>query len=136
MHLFEPRQKRRSCVSKSQFDAPVAPSAVRAPQATKRSQCKVLQQTPASSFDHLAGASHHRYRQLEAECSRGFEVHDELEPRWAFDGEVGRLGTTQNPTNVTATTAKHIGKVRPIGDETSCIHMRPVKIYRGQASLP
>jgi hypothetical protein len=41
-------------------------------------------------------------------------LHDHLEPRWALGREVGRLGAAQNPSDVTAATAKHIGKIRPI----------------------
>ena len=94
-----------------------------------------LQQVLPASFEYYVGTHEDRFRDGDPEGFRGLEVHDQLEPRWALDGEVGRLGAAQNPTNVTAATAKHIGKVRPIRDESACIYMSPVKVYCGQASL-
>jgi len=79
-------------------------------------------------FNYCVGTHEDCFRDGDPEGFRGLEVHDQIEPRWALDGKVGRLGAAQNPTNVTAATAKHIGKVRPVGDETSCIHMRPVSM--------
>src|SRR5262249_45309974 len=66
---------------------------------------------------------------------RGLEVHDHLEPRWTLDGQVGKSSAVQNPSDVTAATAKHVGKVRPIGDQAAGVRMRPVKVDRGQASF-
>src|SRR5207247_500396 len=37
--------------------------------------------------------------------------------------------------NVTSATAKHIGKVRPIGNQTAGVRMRPVEVDRRQASF-
>src|SRR5947209_2399258 len=87
------------------------------------------------SFDHLVGAHQDCFGDGDAESFRSLEVHDQLEPRRALDGKVVRLGTAHYPTDVDPATPKHIRKVRPIGDETSRINVRPVKIYRGQASL-
>src|SRR5262245_30276540 len=87
------------------------------------------------SFEHCVRTHEDCFWDGDTEGFRGLYVHDQIEPRWALDGEVGRLGAAQNPTNVTAATAKHIRKVRPIGDETPCIHMSHVRIYRGQISL-
>jgi hypothetical protein len=45
-------------------------------------------------------------------------LHDHLEPRSALDREVGTLGAAQNPSDATAATAKHIGKIRPMNTGT------------------
>jgi Histidine kinase-, DNA gyrase B-, and HSP90-like ATPase len=87
------------------------------------------------SFDHRVCTQQDCFGDGDPEGFGNLEVHDQLEPRWALDGEVGRLGAAQNPTDVNAATTKHIRKVRPIGDETTRVHVRPVKVHRGQASL-
>src|SRR5262249_46044474 len=87
------------------------------------------------SFNHLVGAHKDRFRNGNSEGLRGLDVHDHLEPRWAFDRKVGRSSAAQNPGNVTTATAKHIGKVRPVGNQTAGVHMRPVKVDRRQASF-
>jgi hypothetical protein len=83
-------------------------------------------------LDNLVGAHEDRFRDRNPKDSRGPKVHDHIESGWALDREIGRLGAVQDPSNITGSTAKHIGKVRPIGDETSGIHMRPVKVYCGK----
>src|ERR1700746_3008601 len=50
----------------------------------------------AHSFDHLVGAHQDCFGDGDPESFRGFEVHDQLEPRWALDWQVGRLGAAQN----------------------------------------
>src|SRR5215831_19416017 len=84
----------------------------------------------AASFEHSVRTHEDCFGDANPEGFRGLEVHDQIEPRRAFDRKIGRLGAAQNATNVTAATAKHIGKVWPIGDETPCVHMSPVKKYR------
>src|SRR5438067_6616683 len=88
-----------------------------------------------NSFDDLVGAHEDCFGNGDPQGFRGLEVHNHLEPSWALDGEVGWLGTAQNPRDVTAATAKHIGKVRPIGNKTSSVHVRPVQVYRREASF-
>ncbi len=89
----------------------------------------------AASFEHCVRTHEDCFRDVDAERLRSLEVNNQIKPGWALDGQVGRFSAAQNPTNVTAATAKHIRKVRPIGDETPCIRMCPVKIYRGETSL-
>src|SRR5436190_9939242 len=89
----------------------------------------------SSSVNNLVGAQQNCFGDGHSKGFGGFEVHDQLEPRRALDGEVCRLGAAQNPTDITAATAKHIRKVRSVGDETSRVHVRPVKVNRRQPSL-
>src|ERR1700730_3798241 len=44
-------------------------------------------------LDDLVGAHENYFRDGDTQCFRRPEVHDQLEPRWAFDREFGRLGT-------------------------------------------
>ena len=44
-----------------------------------------------SSFDHLVGASEQRRRHVNAECLRGFEVDDQLQPSGLLNGEITGL---------------------------------------------
>ena len=44
-------------------------------------------------------------------------------------GEVCRLNAAQYPANVDAATAKHIWKVRSVGDETSRVHVRKTRAF-------
>src|SRR5262249_3598544 len=85
----------------------------------------------ADSFDHLVGAYKDCFGNGDPYGSCSLEVYDHLEPSWALDGGVGWLGAAQNPSDVTAATAKHIGKVWPIRNKTSGVHVRPVQVYRG-----
>src|SRR5262245_43533535 len=86
-------------------------------------------------FDHLVGTYKDCFGKGNPEGLRGLEVHDHLEPRRALNRQVDRSGAAQNPSDVTATTAKHIGKVRPIGNQAAGVRMRPVKVDRRQASF-
>ena len=68
-------------------------------------------------LDHLVGAHKDCFGDGDPEGFRSLEVHDQLEPRWALDGEVGALRTTQNPTACGATSgsarSKSAGCERP-----------------------
>jgi hypothetical protein len=47
-----------------------------------------------ASLDHLVGANENYIGDCDPEGFCGLEVHDQLEPRGALDGEVGRFGAT------------------------------------------
>ena len=66
----------------------------------------------SSSVNDLVGAQQDCFGDGHSEAFRDLEVHDQLEPRRALDGEVYRLNAAQYPANVDAATAKHIWKVR------------------------
>src|ERR1700682_1029286 len=88
-----------------------------------------------SSVNDLISAQQDCFGDAHSERFRDLEVHDQLEPRRALNVEVCRLNAAQYATNVNAATAKHIRKVRSVGDETSRIHVRPVKVNRRQPGL-
>src|SRR5436190_23787398 len=71
---------------------------------------------PTALLDHLVGTYKNCFGNGDPQGLCGLEVHDHLEPRWALDGKVGRSGAAQTPRDITAATAKHIWKVRPIGN--------------------
>src|SRR5262249_28097136 len=96
--------------------------------------CEQMQQggrTESFLLDHLVGAHKDCFGDGDPEGFRSLEVHDQLESRRALNGKVGRLGATQNSTDVNAATAKHVRKVGTVGDEATCTHMGSVKVYRG-----
>jgi hypothetical protein len=62
-------------------------------------------------LDNLVGAHEARFRDRNPKDSSGPKVHDHIESGWALDREIGRLGAVQDPSNITGSTAKHIGKV-------------------------
>src|SRR5262249_26276206 len=88
-----------------------------------------------SSFNHLVGTHEERFGDRNPEDFRGPEVDNHLKPRGALNGQISRFGAAQNPRDVAAGAAKHVGKIRSVGDETFRVHMRPVKVYRWQACL-
>src|SRR5450432_4756633 len=87
------------------------------------------------SVNDLVSAQQDCFGDGHSERFRDLEVHDQLKPRRALNGEVCRLNAAQYATNVNAATAKHIRKVRSVGDETSRIDVGPVKENRRQPSL-
>src|SRR5258708_7266467 len=89
----------------------------------------------SASVNDLVSAQQDCFEDSHSEGFRGLEVHDQLESRRALNGEFCRLDAAQYAANVNAATAKHIRKVRSVGDEASRIHVRPVKENRRQPSL-
>jgi hypothetical protein len=87
------------------------------------------------ALDHLVGAHKDCFGNGDPQGFRRLQVYDKLEPSWALNGEIGRFGAAQNPTDVAAATTKHIGQVWSVGNKTSGAHVRPVKVYRRQASF-
>src|SRR4030095_10628126 len=51
-------------------------------------------------LDHVVRAPQHRRRDREPARLRGLPIDDQLELRWLFDGEVGRLGASENLVHV------------------------------------
>jgi hypothetical protein len=53
----------------------------------------------ASSLDHLVGAGEERGRKVEANCSRGLKIDDQLELGRQLDRQVGGPGSLENAIN-------------------------------------
>jgi hypothetical protein len=86
-------------------------------------------------LDHVVRAPQHRRRDREPERLRGLQIDDQLELRWLFDGEVGRLGASENLVHVDCGAPLEPPDVRPIGQETIGIGKFSEVINCGQASL-
>src|SRR5260370_12827161 len=81
------------------------------------------------SFDHFIGGHSHDLWHREAERLRRLEIDDQLELGRLHDGQIGRLGALENPTDVDAGLTISVGEVGRVAHEApSTPNSRPKDI--------
>jgi hypothetical protein len=71
-------------------------------------------QTLAALLDHLVGTTDQRWRQLNAEGSRGFQINEELKMRWHLKRQISRSGSTQDSGDKITGAFANLALARPI----------------------
>jgi len=66
-------------------------------------------------------AREERWRNLETECLRGFEIDDERELLRLLDRQIAGLRAGENFRGVTAEPAPHVEEIRAVGDEETAL---------------
>src|SRR5438105_1806077 len=84
------------------------------------------------SFDHLVGKREQRRRDRQAERPGGLQVDDHLELGRLHHWQVGRLLTSENPSEIDTGLAIAIREMRPVTDKTTRGYEFLLKIDRWQ----
>src|SRR5205814_4448669 len=88
-----------------------------------------------SSFDHLIRLVQNRLRYRNADLLCCFQIDHQLELRRLFDGEISRLGTFQNPVDVTSAVSALDTVARSVSHQATVFCIIAPSAYRRQSLI-
>src|SRR5262245_48208878 len=83
-----------------------------------------------SSLDDFIGSIQHRLRNRQTDLLCCFQIDYQLELRGLLHGQVGGLGSFENPVYEICYAPVNVREVRPVGHEPTSIYIFSVAIHR------
>jgi hypothetical protein len=68
-------------------------------------------------------------------CFSGFQIDDQLEFRWLFDGQIRRLGAFEDFVHVSGGAAVKVSEMDSVGHKSTVLDQTPRLVHGRQAKL-